>query len=91
VTDAFNDDVVALCDFECAEDCLGFAGGQVLPGQDPADFGCCLDKGSPCPNFGTEGVPDYPCCSWFDHPTWMESKKCVPKESNTVPVTYVCP
>lgn len=88
----FNADVVALCDYECRADCSDFAAtGDVLPGQDPEDFGCCLAEDSPCPNFDVEGVPEYPCCSWFDNPKWMEAKKCVLADTGTLPMKWVCP
>ncbi|PRQ04109.1 hypothetical protein ENSA5_10680 [Enhygromyxa salina] len=87
-----NSDVVVLCDFECNADCTGFAGpSDVVPDQNPEAIGCCLAKGSPCPNFDTEGVPNFPCCSWLDNPKWFEDKKCVAADTGQIPITYVCP
>jgi hypothetical protein len=73
-----NGDVVLRCDFECAPDCSGFAplNDVVVPGQDAAVLGCCVAKGSPCPQFG--GVPQLSCCSWLENSKWLDEKKCVP-------------
>jgi hypothetical protein len=85
-----NGDVEVLCDFECNAGCSGFAPPEnIAPGPDA--FGCCLAKGSPCPKFGTEGVPDFPCCSWLENPNWLADEKCVPRETEAIPVVFVCP
>lgn len=85
-----NADVEVLCDFECNAACSGFAPSEdIAPGPDA--LGCCLGKGSPCPSFGTTGVPDLPCCSWLENPTWLEDEKCVVKETQAIPVVFVCP
>ena len=90
--DAVNSDVVVLCDFDCNANCSDFAPpDDISPGQNPEAIGCCLAKESPCPNFGTDGVPTLPCCSWLEKPQWLDEKKCVPKLTDQVPVTYVCP
>jgi hypothetical protein len=86
-----NDDVVVLCDFECNENCSGLAPPIDIVAPTPEAFGCCLDKGSPCPNFGTEGVPELPCCSWFKKPEWFAQKHCVNKNTDDPPVPQVCP
>jgi hypothetical protein len=81
-----------LCDFECNANCSDFAPpDDIIPGQNPDAIGCCLAKESPCPKFGTDGVPDLPCCSWLDNPDWLAEEKCVPKQTDQVPVTLVCP
>lgn len=92
IDDAINSDVVVHCDFECSSDCQGFATpGDVVP-PNPESLGCCLAKGSPCPNFEAEGVPnDLPCCSWLEKPEWAESQKCVVQMTGQIPVTQVCP
>jgi len=90
VDDPINSDVVVNCDFECSADCSGFV-PLVVPDPSPESIGCCLAKGSPCPNFGTEGVPEFPCCSWLDNPEWLAEEKCVAAESRQIPITLVCP
>jgi hypothetical protein len=91
VDDPINSDVVVKCDFECSADCQDFATpGDVVP-PDPESLGCCLAKDSPCPNFDTEGVPNFPCCSWLEKPEWQAEKKCVASNTGMIPVTYVCP
>lgn len=90
-SEAINADVMISCDFECNAGCTDFA--------EPSDFvtpegiGCCLTVGSPCvPGFdGAAGIPDLPCCSWLDNPDWLAERKCVVKETNVIPVGYVCP
>lgn len=90
--EAINSDVVVLCDFECNADCSGFAApDDVVPREDPDAIGCCLAKGSPCPKFGTEGVPSLPCCSWLDNPQWLQDQTCVLEDTNQIPITQVCP
>ncbi len=93
VDDAINADVVVLCDFECNANCSGFAPPDdvVVPGENPEALGCCLAKGSPCPKFGTEGVPELPCCSWLERPEWLAEQKCVAKLTDQLPVPLVCP
>lgn len=90
VDDPINSDVTVLCDFECSEDCLGFKSGGVVP-PDPESLGCCLAEDSPCPKFGTEGVPSFPCCSWLENPEWLIEQHCVPSQTGQIPVTLVCP
>jgi hypothetical protein len=90
IDDPINGDVVVNCDFECAQDCSGIAPpGDVIP--DPEALGCCVAKDSPCPKFGIEGVPDLPCCSWLENPEWLADEKCVVAETNTIPITFICP
>ncbi|WP_146158541.1 hypothetical protein [Enhygromyxa salina] len=85
-----NGDVEVLCDFECNAGCSGFAPpDDIAPGPDA--FGCCLAKGSPCPKFDTEGVPDFPCCSWLENPNWLAEEKCVIQQTGAIPVVFVCP
>jgi hypothetical protein len=85
-----NGDVVILCDFECNAGCSGFAPPEdIVPG--PGGPRCCLDKGSPCPNFDTEGVPKFPCCSWLENPNWLAGQKCVVDVTGQFPFTQVCP
>jgi len=93
INDPINADVVVLCDFECNAGCTGFAQpeGVIDPGQHADALGCCLAKGSPCPNFGATGVPEFPCCSWLRNPEWLAEKKCVAKQTEVIPVTMVCP
>jgi hypothetical protein len=82
-----NADVVFSCDFECNADCNGFVEPADI--QDP---GCCLSKGSPCPNnFDMEGVPDLPCCSWAEHPDWLAQKLCVNQFTEQGVLAEVCP
>ena len=83
-------DVTLNCDFQCADDCLGIEPiSDIIPPQTPEALGCCIAKGSPCPMY--EAVPDLPCCSWLDNPDWLAMEKCVPENSNQVPITYICP
>ncbi len=90
VDDPINGDVVVHCDFQCASDCSGIAPiSDIIP--DPESLGCCVAKDAPCPKFGIEGVPNLPCCSWLENPEWLEDQKCVPAETNMIPVSYVCP
>ena len=85
-----NADVVVLCDFECNPACTGFSPPvDIVPSPDA--IGCCLAKGSPCPNFDTTGVPEFPCCSWKTNEEWAEEMKCVASQTGQVPVTQVCP
>jgi hypothetical protein len=92
VNDPINSDVAIFCDFECNANCTDFAPpDDIIPGQDPEALGCCLAEESPCPKFGTEGVPDLPCCSWLEHPEWLAEEKCVAKNTDQVPVPLVCP
>lgn len=85
-----NADVVVLCDFECNSNCSGFVPPEdIAPG--PGAFDCCLDKGSPCPKFGLEGVPAFSCCSWLDNPAWLADKKCVFEDSQAIPMVQICP
>lgn len=90
VDDPINGDVVVHCDFECADDCSGIAAvDDVIP--DPQAIGCCLAKGSPCPTYETEGVPDLPCCSWLENPEWFEKKECPYAETGQIPLVLICP
>lgn len=90
IDDPINGDVVVHCDFECADDCSGIAPpDDIIP--DPAALGCCVAKDSPCPKFDIEGVPDLPCCSWLENPDWLADEKCVVEETNTIPITFICP
>jgi hypothetical protein len=90
VDDAINGDVVVFCDFECADDCSGIAPpGDIIPA--PEAIGCCVAKDAPCPKFDIEGVPDLPCCSWLKNPEWLAEEKCVVAETNTIPITFICP
>lgn len=89
VDDPINGDVVVHCDFECADDCSGIAPpGDII--ADP-EGGCCLAKGSPCPGFGEEGVPDLPCCSWLENPEWLAEKECPYAETGQIPLFKICP
>jgi hypothetical protein len=90
IDDPINGDVVVHCDFECADNCSGIAPvNDIIP--DPAALGCCVAKDAPCPKFGIEGVPDLPCCSWLENPDWLAEEKCVVAETNTIPITFICP
>lgn len=90
IDDPINGDVVVHCDFECADDCSGIAAiDDIIP--DPAALGCCVAKDAPCPKFDIEGVPDLPCCSWLEKPDWLAEEKCVVAETNTIPITFICP
>ena len=90
LSEPVNADVTVLCDFQCAPDCKDFA-PVIIPDPSPESLNCCVEKGSPCPKFGLEGVPDLPCCSWLANPDWAEEEKCVVEDSEAIPVTYVCP
>ncbi|MFO7567608.1 MAG: hypothetical protein R6X02_33500 [Enhygromyxa sp.] len=92
VKEAINADVVVLCDVQCNDKCTGFAPPEdIVP--NPESLGCCLAPKSPCPRNDPPppGVPDLPCCSWLSNPDWLEAKKCVEKDTNAVPVSYLCP
>jgi hypothetical protein len=90
IDDPINGDVVVHCDFECADNCSGIAPiSDIIP--DPEALGCCVAKDAPCPKFGIEGVPDLPCCSWLENPDWLAEEKCVVAETNTIPITFICP
>lgn len=90
VNEPINGDVVVLCDIECNDKCTGFAPPDDIA-PSPESLGCCLAAGSPCPNFDKPGVPDLPCCAWLEKPEWLEQAKCVPKDTDALPITYVCP
>lgn len=93
IADPVNADVVVLCGFTCNANCSGFAApeGVITPGTDSDALGCCLAKGSPCPNVETAGVPDFPCCSWLRNPEWLAERKCVAKQTGDIVDTMVCP
>jgi hypothetical protein len=90
VKEAINADVVVLCEFDCNATCTDFSPPEdIVPNPDTLD--CCLAKGSPCPKTDPPGVPDLPCCGWLEHPEWLEVEKCVQKDTDDIPISYVCP
>jgi hypothetical protein len=92
VKEAINADVVVLCDVQCNANCTNFAPPEDIA-PNPDTLGCCLAAKSPCPKNDPPppGVPDLPCCAWLSNPDWLEAKKCVEKDTNAVPISYVCP
>lgn len=90
VDEAINADVVVLCSFECNANCTDFAPPDDIA-PNPDTLGCCLAAKSPCPKNDPAGVPDLPCCAWLEHPEWLEEEKCVVKDTDDLPISYVCP
>ena len=93
-SEALNGDVLLGCNFECNAGCNDFA--EVNDIANPEGLNCCLAAGSPCVTDEEEaanfpGVPNLPCCSWLDNPTWLAERRCVPRTTTPPNISYMCP